>query len=212
MTTLPQFREKIRLMLGSDVTHYPDAQLDQAIRQALHRYSAAFPQLHQTDLTLTEGGRIQPLETLKGLQQVLEVCYAGQTRPLPFRLAWLAGLPQLFLGTFTLPAAGDVLRVSYTGGHGISGLDGSTSTTLRADHIEPFTAGAAAYAVRARSAGLLESFGTALNPPESLVNWAREAEGQFQYWLEDLRRIEAGVEDYPSGWNWRLDRWDTIAV
>ncbi len=212
MITLTEFRAKIRLLLGSDALHYPDALLDESLRQALRQYSAAFPQMHQRDLVLTSGGRAQPLDALAGLQQVMEVSYIDQLRPLPFRLTWMAGMPQLLLGTFTLPAAGDVLRVTYTAGHTISGLDGSTLTTVKAEHSEEFTAGSAAFAVKSRSVSLMESFGTALNPPDALTSWAREAIGQFQYWLEDLKRLEIGIEEFPRGWNWQLDRWDKQAV
>lgn len=212
MSTLADFRTKVRALLDVEAARYRDSLLDACLRRALGRYSRAYPDTRQSDITLESGGWEQPLTGLSGIQSVLEVrcpvIPGTEPPPLRYHFYFRSGIPMLIVGAASMPAAGDVLRVLYAADQTISGLDGATTTSLRGSHVEELAAGAAAYAVLARAASLVETYGSKLAEPVPLFDWAVSGEKQFDAWLRTLMVEKTGAVEYLPTLCWYMDEWD----
>lgn len=212
MSTLADYRAKIRALLDVEAPRYKDSLLDACLSRALGRYSKAAPDVRQEDLTLAVAGRTQSLGSLLGVQMALEVrgpVLSGAEPPaLRYYFFWRSGIPKLFVGGGVEPSAGDVLRVVYAANHSISGLDGALATTVRDQHAGELAGGAAAYAVMARAASMVETYGSKLAEPTPMFDWARAGQEQFHTWLSELKEEKTGVAEFLPTLCWSLDAWD----
>ena len=144
------FHTAILVQLGDEAgDRFNSTLLDKSLRQTLAVYSQTAPRLLSGTLTLSGAGQMQSLTALSGLMEVVELVFpydaaASLYRPYaqPWLFTWRDGSPTLWLGGHPVPQAGEVLHVTYTAAHTISGLDGAAVTTLTADHEGWISSGA----------------------------------------------------------------------
>lgn len=157
MTDLAGFVAMVRYDLGDagSAVWLTDAEIQRAIRQALHEYSRFLPRWLDGSYTVVTAGRRQPLASFTGLQSVLRVWfpyYATEQDLAPTWVRfeqWPAGY--VFLPDGDSPAVGDVLRVFYTMLHTIDDLDSATATTVPSEDEELVCAGAAGFAAQQKA-------------------------------------------------------------
>jgi hypothetical protein len=220
--TLAQYRTRLgaRLLDAANAI-YATATLDEALKTALHDYSAVLPATSETVLTLPGAGREIALSGVSGLVQVLDVWWpyesdAAEVWPpnqvAGFRVWWDDGSPVLLLASKLgrQPRAGDELRLWYTKPHTIQDLDSAAATTVFAHHESHLVSGAAGYAAASEH---MDQVGTVhLDPRESqdLSGWAAARLKAFRDWLDTLKTGPGptGAAN-PFGPGWSLDKWET---
>jgi hypothetical protein len=204
-------------LMDSGYAIWASADLDEALRQALHDLSNASPNRRQATLTLTEATREITLDSLAGLLEVLAVHWpydesAGTWPPnrvRGWRLIRLDGAPVLQLTVYEAPQpqAGEKLRLGYTTLHTLNGLDGETLTSLSPELETLLVTGAAGKAAQHRSADLMETDNVDLYAVGLLANWGKLKLKEFHYHLDQLRRSQSR-QGVPWESGWRLDEWD----
>jgi hypothetical protein len=218
--TLTELHSRVSQML-MDISEdiWPAAVLDESIRQALAAYSLAFPSLAEATIPLPASGDID-LSSLPGLADVIAVRWPfedGKTeilQPINRVTGWRCwrdlDKPTLELRTVTgcSPAAGDVVRLRYTTGHAVNGLDGAETSTIPLAHCALLVCGAAGYAALFRAIDKVEnrSYGSRRTEPSLLQNWGEALLDRFNRYLDALRkqRLPAGGRT-----RWRMDQWDS---
>jgi hypothetical protein len=198
---------------------WPQAILDEAIRQALTAYSLAAPCERSAVLTVPARGDLD-LSSLPGLAGVTAV-----------RWPYMADLPEalhpanrvtgwrcwrdmdkntLELRTLpgTNPAQGDSLLVRYVTGHSVTGLNGAEASTIPLIHISLLVHGSAGYAALFRALDKVEnrSYGSRRTEPALLQRWADGVLERFQHDLDRLHRQRSPAELQPA---WRMDAWES---
>jgi hypothetical protein len=216
MTELAGLRTRILQVLGdTSGVRYAEGLLDESLRQALHEYSLAWPQVKTAALTVTVAGREQSLASLTGFQTVLEVIYpydASDDDPDPtgqFYCYWLQGVPMLQLTGRQVPAVGEKIRVTYSALHTIKDLDSATVTSVRTDHENLLVTGAAGQAATTRSATVVEGY-TNKSSSGPLLEWGSQKLMAFRSGLATLRQQTAPPRPF-TGWpdrGWAMDAWD----
>ncbi len=219
--TLAQYQARLATFLMDEANAvWPTTALDEALRQALDEYSQANPLSLETVLTLPAAGREIALNGLTGVQQVTEVWWPFDSgavaqgwppnRPRGWRLWWDDAQPVLILAddAGAEPQAGDELRLWYTAGQRIQGLDGADATTVSARHESLVVLGAAAYACWSRSVDQTETAATAAVTTPNYAALALRFLRLFRARLQDIRTAQGQVRGTPFGPGWRLDHWD----
>lgn len=202
MTTLSDYRVQLRLALrDAGAAVWSDAQLDEALREALAQYSRVAPERRGALLTLAADGREISLAGLAGLLEVTEVWLpysaAAPDYPPNTRAFRRLAADTLYVEGGAPPRAGDTARVFYLARHTIQDLDGATATTAPVIHQGALLTGAAAVATQARARQLSE----AENVPPSTRRWATE---QTEVWHTRWRDELAGIAICQSG----VVRWE----
>lgn len=194
MSTLTDYRAALRLTLRDGVAAvWNDAQLDEALREALTQYSRSAPDPRSALLTLTAAGRELSLAGLTDLVEVSEVWLPAETVGPPHRRAFRRLSPTtLLIEDGTEPQAGGTARVFYLARHSMDGLDGATATSVPATGRVSLVMGAAALAWQARARQLAE----AENVAPATRRWATE---QAEAWLVRWRAELAAVAASQSG-------------
>lgn len=214
MTDLSGYRTRIRILLGDvESERYSDALLDEALRWGLAAYSKSLPLVKVEPITVAAAGNQQSLSSLTDLVNVLDVnipYLAGSQKPNVWE-QWvftrLDGEGFLFFSGTAIPQAGDVMQITYTAWHTISGLDEAASTTIPEIHDSLVVHGAAGKAGLLRAMQLIEAFGGKTGEPDRLLDWAQRRMADF---LGELTSLKSGQQRYPpSAGGWRLDHWDT---
>lgn len=160
--TLTTLRDRVELQLGdSGNSIWSTADIDEAIRQALHEYSKVRPLRAVGTITLSTAGREISLASLSGLLSVQEIWvdytaanpeYPPNRRPFEH---WVDQNQIYVIGDYE-PQAGDVVRVFYTKLQTLSGLDAATSTTVLEEDESLIAIGACGYAATSRAVDLTE--------------------------------------------------------
>jgi hypothetical protein len=232
--TLTQFEARLATFLMDEAgAVWPTAALDESLRQSLEEYSQANPLSLERVLTTPAAGReialnglggIGGIGGMDGLRQVTDVWWpydsdaAAQgwppNRPRGWRLWWDDAQPVLILDALEgkEPQAGDEVRVWYTAGQRIQGLDGADSTTVSAEHQSLVVLGAAAYACWSRSVDQTETAATAAVSTPNYAALALRFLKLFRARLQEIRMGQGQVRGTPFGAGWRLDRWDAGAL
>ena len=139
------------------------ATLDEAIRQALHEYSAARPNLAMVDLALTAvlstNGREVSVSGITDMIRVVEVWApyaAADDRAKNRKFEFWPDLNKIHLvdGEKLLSTA--TARIFYQRLHTLNGLDSATATTIRLGDDSLVVLGAVGYAALARAIDLVE--------------------------------------------------------
>lgn len=218
--TLEDLRARVSRMLmdtGEDI--WPEAVLDEAIRQALASFSQVVPCLNSTEIAMPASGDID-LGDLPGLTGVSAVRWpyeagkAEASQPVNRVTGWRfwreldRPILELRIAGGICPPAGETVLVRYTTGHAVSGLDGAEITTLSAIHDALLVQGAAGFAALFRAVDKVEnrSYGSRRTEPSLLQHWADAVLERFHRNLDNLRRHR-----FPFNENtrWRMDQWDT---
>ncbi|BCY16944.1 hypothetical protein hrd7_07930 [Leptolinea sp. HRD-7] len=218
--TLTEMRTRVSLMLmdtGEEI--WPQAILDEAIRQALTVYSLACPCEQSAVLTMPARGDLD-LGSLPGLAGVTAVRWPyAVDRPEALQPAnrvtgWRCwrDMDKNTLELRTLPGTnpmeGESLLVRYITGHSIGGLDGAEVSTIQLTHIALLIQGSAGYAALFRALDKVEnrSYGSRRTEPALLQRWADGVLERFQRELDKLRRQYSPAETQPA---WRMDAWES---
>lgn len=219
--TLAQYRTRIAArLIDSANAVYSTTTIDEALKAALHDYSAALPLTAETVITLPGDGREIALSGVSGLLQVLDVWWpydssASEVWPpnqvAGFRVWWDDAQPVLLLASKSgrQPQADDELRLWYTKPHTIQDLDSAAATTVFAHHESGLVTGAAGYAAASE---IVDQVGNVrLDPGESkdLSTWAAARLKEFRDWLETVKTGPGPAGSAPPyGPGWQLDKWD----
>ncbi len=213
MTDLAGFRTMARRVLGDPGgTRFADDVLDEALQWALIAYGKVLPQVKSGCLPVTTAGREQSLATLQELVNILEVNYpyvSGNPSPVAFEKWYFYtrdAAAYVYLGGNRIPAVGEALRLVYTTGHTIAGLNGAPQTSIPAADETMFANGAAGKAALTRGIQLVEAYGNRISEPQKLQNWAEKMVMTFLSDLNTLKRSPLFAVFAPAGW--KLDRWD----
>ncbi len=222
--TLTQLEGRLAAFLMDEASAvWPTTALDEALRQALNEYSQANPLSLETVLTVPAAGReiaLNGLGGMNGLQQVTDVWWPYDSgavtqgwppnRPRGWRLWWDDAQAVLVLDAVagSEPRAGDEVRVWYTVGQRIQGLDGADATTVCTEHESLVVLGAAAYACWSRSVDQTETAATAAVATPNYAALALRFLRLFRARLQEIRTGQGQVRGAPFGAGWRLDRWD----
>lgn len=197
MSNLATLREHVASLLkDAGNVLWSAAELDDAIRCALHRYSEVHPRELVATLTLTEAGREVSLAGIGGLLRPLRVWYPYDASAPGYPPRWvpwdLHGPEILFLDVAEEPQPGDEVRLFYAAPHTIEGLDAASATTVPLDDEESVVIGAAGYAALARAAYATEA-----------VTLSRETAAHWRAWAEArLVEFEARIRPRyePARW------------
>jgi hypothetical protein len=181
MSNLATLRDHVESLLkDAPNTLWTTAELDDALRRALQRYSALRPRELVTTLTLAAAGREVSLAGVSGLLRPLRVWWPYTASEPEYPPAWIRwdilGAATLFLDVPGEPQAGDVVRLFYATLHTIDGLDGAAATTLAPDDEETVVLGAAGYAALARAAYATEAVTLS---GETATRWRTWAEARL---------------------------------
>lgn len=184
--SLATYVERVASLIN-DVTQnvYPTSAIHDAIRQALHEYSAQLPIEQQTTLTLADDSPEIDVSSISGILNVTGVWLPytpdnPEQPPNSRRFRYWPDLQKVCL-TDGRPAAGDVARIFYTRQHSINGLDSASVTSVCAAHEWLIVRGAAAILVLSRA---VEN--------ESLGAWANHQYQMFKASLAGLARLWQG--------------------
>lgn len=211
-TTLTTLRDRVEQVLADTGNAiWATADLDEAIRQALHEYSRARPLAAVTTLTLSASGREISVSTVTGLLDVTEVWvpYTAASPEYPPNIRGFIHWPDLVIvrvnGDYE-PAAGDVVRLFYTKLHTLNALDSASATTFPENDDSVLVTGAAGYAATGRALDLAEKVTIDRLTSQQVRAWGLSKLQEFRSKLRGIARSRAG-----SGGNVELpplDKWD----
>ena len=214
--TLATLRDRVEAIL-QDSTNltWSTADIDEAIRQALHRYQQVSPRETITALTLAAAGREVDISSLTGYLEVRRVWWdydsSDPEHPPNWRdfEVWPGDL--LWINDTQEPASGDKVRVWYTLPHTLEDLDSATATTFDLDHESTIATGAAGYAALFRSQEVTETVTADGWAPRNLREWGRLATDRFEAQLAAIARRRAAIAAGTAKMD-VLDRWDAQGV
>jgi hypothetical protein len=210
--TLATLRDRVEQALqDSGNSRWTAEDVDEAIRQALQRYSQVCPDETIETIDLAAGGREIDLSSLTGYIDVVRVWWdydaTDPDYPPNWREfeVWPGDL--LFLRSSSEPSPGETVRIWYTRPHTLSGLDGATETTFPARDESLLVVGAVAHAGYSRAAGKAESVNVDSYVPQKMREWAGARMAEFEAGLRELAAVKgsraSGIAPAPA-----LDRWD----
>lgn len=224
MTVLADYRSSILQFLGdTSGDRYSTGILDEALRQALNKYSNAWPQVKEADITVATAGRDQSLSACTGIVAVLDLVYPyvstnkeHQTFEHAFYQFRKAGVPMISILGSAIPQVSQHFRVRYTVPHTIENLDSAAATTVEHDNV--LVIGGSAFSALIRSGLTAEAQGSWASDVGQLEHFAAVVMREFDAMLARLRvanpiYLSLG---YPSSALhstvralWKLDQWDT---
>lgn len=211
--TLTTLRDRVESTL-QDATNltWSTADLDEALRQALHRYSKVNPARTIASLTLTVAGREIDISTITTYLQIERVWWdydeSDPAQPPNWRNFELWPGDIVYIDDPSEPSVGDVVRLWYTHLQTLYGLDSATTTTLPADDTSLVVNGAAGIAALIRSQEIIETSNVDGWVHKRLKEWGNERLAEFEDALANLARAQgiraSGIAPGPP-----LDRWDS---
>jgi hypothetical protein len=184
---------------------YPQEDIDEAVRWALHRISEKKPHRAITTVTLAAAGREIGIATIDYL--TIERVWVDYDASDPdYRPDWanFQVWPGdiLFIDEPQEPDSGDVIRIWYTTEHTISGLDSETTTTLTDADVTTLIVGATGYCAQERIQEKEIYWGN-----RDLRDWANARLREFEDALHRIGQRQgirhSGIAQAPP-----LDRWD----
>jgi hypothetical protein len=184
---------------------YPQEDIDESVRWALHRISEKKPHRAITTLTLSADGREVDISSITYLD--IERVWLDYDSDDPdykpdwadFQV-WPGDI--LFIDEPVEPDSGDVLRLWYTTEQTIEDLDSATATTLSERDITTLIVGATAYCAQERIQEKEIYWGN-----RDLRDWAAARLQEFEAALDRLGRRE-GIQHSGIAPTGSLDRWD----
>jgi len=184
---------------------YPQEDIDEAVRWALHRLSEQKPHRAISTVTLSAAGREIDISSIDYLD--IERVWVDYDATDPdYRPDWadfeVWPGDLLFIDEPQEPDSGDVIRLWYTTEHTLNGLDSATATTLTDREITTLIVGATGYCAQERVQEKEVWWGN-----RDLRDWADARLREFELALERIGRRQgikhSGIAQAPP-----LDRWD----
>jgi len=210
--TLTSLRDRVETTLqdATNLTWTTD-DLDEALRQALHRYSKVQPDTTITPLVLTVAGREIDISTITSYMAIKRVWWdyddSDPAHPPNWRNFELWPGNVLYINDSCEPSVGDTVRIWYTHLQTLYGLDSATATSLPTDDTTTLVIGAAGIAATSRARELAEQLSVDGWVHKRLNTWGKEHLAQFEAALAFLAQQQAarasGIAPGPP-----LDRWD----
>ena len=184
---------------------YPQEDIDEAVRWALHRITEMKPHRAITTVTLSADGREVDISSIDYLD-IERVWLDYDASDPDWRPDWADFQvwpgDVLFIDESIEPDSGDVLRIFHTTEQTISGLDSATATTLPERDVTTLIVGATGYCAQERVQEKETYWGN-----RDLRDWADARLKEFELALERLGRRE-GIKHSGIARTGRLDRWD----
>jgi hypothetical protein len=185
---------------------YDQGDIDEAIRWAVHRYSAISPEQVISDVTLSADGREVDISGITDYIQIVRAWWDYDSSDPGYPPGWrdfeLWPGDILFIKDGAEPASGDVVRVWYTRIHSLSGLDSASATSLPDDAINLIVVGACGYVAEERVQDE-----AARSIPRKLREWAESRLREFERGLAAVARRNAARASGIAAMA-PLDRWD----
>ncbi len=184
---------------------YPQEDIDEAVRWALHRLSQVKPHRAITTLTLSADGREIDISSIDyiDIERVWLDYDAADPDYEPDWAhfdVWPGDI--LFINESTEPESGEVLRIFYTTEQTIEDLDSATATTLSDTEITTLIVGATGYCAQERIQEKEIYWGN-----RDLRDWAEARLKEFQLALLRLATREA-IKHSGIARTGKLDQWD----
>jgi len=210
--TLTTLRDRVEAALhDSGNATWSTDDLDEAIRTALHEYSANLPYETIGTVTLSAAGREVDISSLSGYLTVERVWWDYDSTDPAYPPHWrdfeLWPGDVLFIKDSDEPDSGDVVRVWYTKRHTLKDLDSATATTFSERDESLIVVGACAYAALQRAVEVSEDLTVDGWVHQRLRTWGEERMEEFQAGIADRVAQEAarasGIAPTAD-----LDRWD----
>jgi hypothetical protein len=184
---------------------YPQEDIDESVRWALHRISEKKPHRAITTLTLSADGREIDISSIDYLDIERVWLDYDATDP-DWRPDWADFQvwpgDVLFIDEPVEPDSGDVLRIWHTTEQTIEDLDSATATTLSDRLVTTLIVGATGYCAQERIQEKETYWGN-----RDLRDWAAARLQEFEHALERLGQRE-GIRHSGIAPTGRLDRWD----
>jgi len=185
---------------------YGQADIDEAIRWAIYRYSEILPAQTIASLTLSADGREVDISSLTNLWNVQRVWWNYDSSAPSYPPEWrdFEQWPGqiLFVKDGDEPQTGDVVRLWYTRLQTLNGLDGASTTSIAEQDTNLIVVGAAGFAAEERVQEQPQR-----SVPRKLREWAEARLHEFERGLKQIARRQAarhsGIAALPA-----LDRWD----
>jgi hypothetical protein len=176
---------------------FDNATIEEGVRLALDLLDQHQPNIAVCTLTLSSGGRDQPVSCLGGCMYLVAVALdrsgSGSRELEPesaFSYAFRDGVPMLHFSGKIIPRSGDVLRITYAASHRLSGLDAAVTTTLPDAAVSALVNGAAAQACLLRAGLLAETYGARPEETVRLLELSRLLLERFEQGLSQLKTLQ----------------------
>ena len=202
-----RLREVLSDPLG---TRFPDAMLEEAVRQALREVDGTLPRVIEDEMTISSSGRDQPLPGLVDPLYLIslslpagdESCALEPEVGFTYRISGGQGVVH-FVGGL-VPQTGQILKVTYASRHTLNGLDAALVTTLPEALITAVVNGAAGHACLLRAHSL---HGVSGVKPGEIGQLLQIAQLRLDLFQKNLNEQKVYQEfGFPPGF--ALDPWD----
>ena len=209
---LAAIRDRVELLL-QDVTNatWAAGDLDEAIQEALERYTKINPAREIDTVTLAADGREIDISTITDYLSIERVWWdydvADPRHPPRWRDFELWPGDIVYINDSAEPQNGDVVRLWLTKMQTIDDLDGATASTLPAGDATLIVTGATGIAAIMRSRQVGELLNVDGWVPRRAREWGNERVAEFEAGLD---RIAAQIASRASGIAGVavLDRWE----
>lgn len=207
-STLAQLLDQLEVELSDSANDkWTTAVLTQHIRSALRAYNQIAPRrLYAYFASIASQREYNLASSYPNLQEIIDVWYPYNPAE---SAAWATRCPWSLVGDLVLrldsddDPSGDAteqIRILYTQGHTINGLDSATTTTLDAFGEQLILVGAAAYATNQYAHQIINSVTVSTWVQKQLADHARGRMAEFEAKLEILRARQATREDSRVSW------------
>jgi len=203
--TLTSLIEAVGSMLkDSSNTYWSADEIEDAIRWALAEYSAVNPRRLETTIDDAAGSREYSLGSITGLLKVTRVWWpydATDTVYPPNSVQWyMLDDDTLFLDAQREPDGTGKIRVFYTAGHIIEGLDGALATSVDDMGCQLLIIGAAGRCVLMKSREAIDSINVSTEVARDWEHWGLARAREFGDGIERVMNRERMVGDARVGW------------
>ncbi|MRR32270.1 hypothetical protein EG834_18520 [bacterium] len=212
MQTIESIKTRILQILNDEGgTRYSDLMLENAIRQAMGRLNDNLPLIRKVEQEMTSESRQVTLTGLVKPLFIIKVSLLSADNESPAREIkngyeyHLQGSTCLldFNGS-TIPQIGETLQIIYAAQHLLSGLDGSSESTIPDSAAAALENSAVSFAYMLRAASLLGVYGARAGESVQLAEQSKVWKELAETALKKLKTCQPF--EYPEGFV--LDRWD----